>query len=193
MPASEAVAGMTRLEPKDARSMKKARKRQNAKSSSLQLGKSVQLGERMCWVREPNVTDKEDSIHWWPGIEYMSFQELIADSCKYRCICFMRKDIFYNLSRRFFLIPPYYLQLQSTSNSESVYWSSLRRILTREMPELLLGSEETRISTGQFSRKPTEKVESQSTGETLTNTIVVVIAYWQDTKCFRQRKRFTFL
>lgn len=66
MPASEAVA----------------RKRQNVKSSSLKLGKSVQLGERMCWVREPDVTNKENSIQWWPGIEYMSFKELIQDSCK---------------------------------------------------------------------------------------------------------------
>ncbi|GFH52766.1 predicted protein [Chaetoceros tenuissimus] len=80
MPASEAVAGMTRPEPMDARSVKKARRRQNAKSSSLKLGKSVKLGDRMCWVREPNVTIDDDSIQWWPGIEYMSFKELIADS-----------------------------------------------------------------------------------------------------------------
>ena len=84
MPASESVEGMTKSEQMDTRSMKTARKRQNADSSSLKLGKCVKLADRMCWVQEPNVTNN-NPIQWWPRIEYLSFKELMLDSCKYDC------------------------------------------------------------------------------------------------------------
>ena len=86
MPASEAVAGNTRSEPMDVHSKQQGNVKYDSSIVKLGKTKTVQLGNRMCWVKEPNAIIDKNSIPMWPGLEYALFEEVIADSCKYRAL-----------------------------------------------------------------------------------------------------------
>lgn len=86
MPASEVLAGNTRLDTMDVHSKQQGNVKYDSSIVKLGKTKTVQLGNRMCWVKEPNAIIDENSIPMWPGLEYASFGEVIADSCKYHAL-----------------------------------------------------------------------------------------------------------